>query len=537
VAAATARGVARTQWFAITLAVLLAAQVAVVNFWPAFASPNERSRVYQALAVVDRGGLDIGPEMARFGAMEDTARHGDRLYPNKAPGLLPLLLPGALVAHVLAGASALRELCLATVLGRLLAASLPALLTLLAMARVLTPHYPDGGPLTVVTYALASPALTASLLLFSHALAACLLLFAFLLLFTSASPRARDAFLAGLLLAWAAVSEYPAAVPGAVLAALAVPRLRLRGVSAMAAGGVLPLAALGVYDFACFGSPFTLSVAHQSHAAFAALAARGVFGISWPSAAAVWGLLVSPARGLLVWAPFVALAIPALLRSRSSEPWVGGRLPLLLGPAALLLAIAGYPNWHGGWFPGPRYLLPALPLLFLLAAPGAQWVLERAWGRVLVAVVVLAELLSIWLVSSTFPFPPEDFPLPAVTFALPLLHAGAHVPTLLPAAVALPFLAVLVLATAVLLLRLTRLRGSREIAAAAAAVALSWVLALQWPRPATFRASLEMAVVHDVYSAAGTGALEALAERFPGTQERAEIERWIARRDRSPGPR
>ena len=125
----------RGSWLHLTLGIVAVLQLVAVNFWPRFESPNERARAYQALAVVSRGSLEIGAEVERFGGMEDVAIAGGRLFPNKAPGTLPLVLPGALLAHRVAADDPEDELRLVLVLGRLLAASLPFAVCVLLLAR------------------------------------------------------------------------------------------------------------------------------------------------------------------------------------------------------------------------------------------------------------------------------------------------------------------------------------------------------------------------------------------------------------------
>ncbi len=97
------------------------------------------------------------------------------------------------------------------------------------------------------------------------------------------------------------------------------------------------------------------------------------------------GLLVSPGKGLLWMAPALLLAAPGARRLRAA----GGRgLPAILGLTALAVALPVVPlvGWHGAWTYGPRYVLPALPLLWILVAsglegrPGAGWLLGRRAG-------------------------------------------------------------------------------------------------------------------------------------------------------------
>ena len=522
-------------WLGGTLVTAVLLQLVVVNVWPRFGSPNERARAYQAIAVATRGTLEISPELDRFGAMEDVATFGGRRFPNKAPGLLPLVVPGALLAHRLARRPG-AELALTLVLGRLLAASLPFALTVLLLARATVPRYPRGGPLAVAAYALATPALAASLLLFSHALAACLLLAAFLLLFEPERPGWRAAALAGVLLAWAATCEYSAALPGGIVALAALPRLRMRGVLAMLAGGAVPTALLAAYNRACFGSPLSVSSAHETYGTFAGLAQEGFLGISLPTLSGLGGLLLSSTRGLFVWAPLAAFAIPAAFVRAQWPSSRGGRVALWAAPLALLLAMSGYPNWHGGWFPGPRYLLPALPFAFLLVACWAELVLADPRGRVLAGVAALWGAAAVWPCLASFPFPPEDVPLPTLTLAPGLLAEGIRVPSWLPGALALPVLAVLTVATCAVLLAVVTPSG-RWAERAAVVVALVALLgAARLVRyPATWQASLERAVIHDVYAGGSPGALEKLAPRADSLLRRRQVETWIARRGEPPG--
>jgi hypothetical protein len=525
-------GAAAGAWLRLTLALAAVVQLVVVNSWPAFPSPNERARAYQALAVAARGSLEIGPELARHGDMEDVAIAGGAAYPNKAPGMLPLLVPAALAARAAAGGAPDRELALTLVLGRLLAASLPFLLTVALLARRLGRRPSPGATLVVAAFALASPALPASLLLFSHALVALLLLAAFALLYAPAPPDARRAAAAGVLIGWAVTAEYPALVPGGVLVALALPRLRAVGTAALALGGAVPALALAAYNVACFGSPLALSSGREAHAAYVELAARGVFGVGVPALPALAGLLASPARGIVVWWPLVLLAA-AGVRRREAPSATDDRAPLILAPLALLVVMSGYPNWHGGWFPGPRYLLSVLPFAAILAARGADRLARKPAAAAAACAAALWGAAQVWPLLASFPFPPEDYPLPAITFALPLLRTGVLVPSWLPAAALAAGLAALAAVTVVLLCRTAGLRA-RGAAAALAAAAVAVAAATAVPPPRTWKARLELAVAHDVYAGAPrTGALEALAPACETPAQRARLAALIAERDRA----
>jgi len=99
----------------------------------------------------------------------------------------------------------------------------------------------------------------------------------------------------------------------------------------------------------------------------------------------LYGLLVSPERGLFLQAP-LAILLPAAWASviaAGAGVGAGGRMSLTarFAAAAFLLWTllhAAFWTWHGGWTPGPRFMLPILPLGFL-AMP--LWLSGwRQWG-------------------------------------------------------------------------------------------------------------------------------------------------------------
>lgn len=455
-------------------------------FWPSFVSPNEWPRVYQALAVVHRGSLAVNEEVQRWGACEDLSTAAGRLYPNKAPGLLPLLLPAAALAHVVAHGPG--ELRLAYLGGRILASGLPWLLTSLFLARELGRRWGEAGALVAGALAVATPWLASGALLYSHALAGACLLFggAFLL-----QEKPRPLFLAGVFLGWAAVSEYPTALVGGLWLAIAAWRRRYASWPAWL-GLALPLVLLAAYNWACFGNPLVLSSARELYPQFSALSGKGLFGIGWPRLRNFWLLLFSPERGLLFWAPFLLLGLlPPATGSASRGAWAGA--------VALVVVMAGYPNAHGGWFPGPRYLLSVFPLL----AVGAAGVLAPRWHirwlRWAAVGALVLGLPAAWLPLFAFPLSPPDFAIAPVTFHWPLLRAGSSMPTLLPGELGLLLVALLAGAAAGWLLFVPS--EPRFFAITLLFSVALWSLAGYLAPSPSFAQKLELAVVHDLYTA------------------------------------
>ena len=110
----------------------------------------------------------------------------------------------------------------------------------------------------------------------------------------------------------------------------------------------------------------------------------------------LYGLLLSPSRGLFVYAPYLLFAIAAFALAWRRPGLVASRLRgLSLAWLATLVLYATYAEWWGGRVFGPRFLDDLAPLLFaalawgigqgLLAARGwraAFWV-AGAWSLVL----------------------------------------------------------------------------------------------------------------------------------------------------------
>ncbi len=102
----------------------------------------------------------------------------------------------------------------------------------------------------------------------------------------------------------------------------------------------------------------------------------------------LYGLLLSPGKGLFLFAPPVLAALfgfRALLRARPGLAWAA-----LVHGGVTLLFYSRYTHWEGGYCFGPRYLLPSLPGLILPLAG----VLDRGGRRAaqLVAPLTLAGL-------------------------------------------------------------------------------------------------------------------------------------------------
>ena len=118
-------------------------------------------------------------------------------------------------------------------------------------------------------------------------------------------------------------------------------------------------------------------------------------GFSTPLGLGIFGLLLSPARGLFWFNPLTWLALPGWWLWRRRGPTAEAWLALALVAAQTVIFSAWW-SWAGGVSWGPRFLLPAVPFLTLAGLPALDrarthrlWA-ARLWVALVVVVVVAA---------------------------------------------------------------------------------------------------------------------------------------------------
>ena len=207
-----------------------------------------------------------------------------------------------------------------------------------------------------VVFALGTSVWSTSQALWQHPAAVLFLSLAVLFWLKADDGERHWAARAGLPLAMALVAR-PAdvALVGVLGLAFALrwpkelPRLLLWGLS--------PLLFVLAYQWRYFGSPF-------EHGFSGSL---GRFSEPWGEGQL--GLLVSPAKGLLVFTPVALVAAVGLVRAfRRGERSLSGALGLAV--LAHLLLMGRWTEWHGGECWGPRMMTDALPLIFLFLPEG-----------------------------------------------------------------------------------------------------------------------------------------------------------------------
>jgi hypothetical protein len=415
---------------------------------PGVRNPNTKSRMFLALSISESGSIVIGD----YGPLtEDRAERAGKYYSDKAPGMAFFALPAVIAARPLLAwrnsdvcsgpdcwfepngrtnpyYNALYYLATAWTSVAITAAAVVLFRSFVILL------YEDRGAATFAALALAfgTPLGAWATTFFEHAVAASWLLVG--LVAADRLGRQKSQSLrpgtAGVLVAapsgLAVVTSYLTAVPVLMLAAYALlgawhkPRHWIMAAALSGLGvGVLIGTSLLAYNWAAFGSPFSVGYRHVD--GFEGME-EGLLGISWPKLTALRGLTIEQYRGLLWVAPIAILyplGLVAMLRERRSRAL--GVLSAAVA-AYYLLVNSGYAYWEGGFALGPRHLIPVLP--FLMLAIASLWTESGAVLRSLMVVLGVAGAAVNLMAMATTVTPDSANPHPITEIIVPRFLAG-----------------------------------------------------------------------------------------------------------------
>jgi hypothetical protein len=352
----------------LVLALVAVAALSTVNL----AGPQDRTRYELTRHVVLHHTLEV--EQGLF----DRSVFDGRSYSDKAPGMSFLAVPAYQLERLVGLARAPRdwrsEGDLSLWLMRVLTSGILFLGATFVVARAAEGLVRGTGALTAAAFGAASLAAPLAPTFFEHDAAGAFVLGAFVL-----ASRRRFA-LAGLCAGLAVLFQYAALLAGLAVAVY-VARRGARRLGRFALGALPPAGALMAYNAAAFDSPFHLSYRYVANR-YAERQHSGFFGIGVPTLGGLRETLFGN-LGLLVVSPVTAAAGLGLWlmwrRGHRADAAVAGAAALVF-----LVVNAGYFLPYGGNSPGPRFLAPALPLLFL----GLPFALERfPWPTVALTAV------------------------------------------------------------------------------------------------------------------------------------------------------
>jgi hypothetical protein len=382
---------------------------------------NEYSRFDLVRALVDEGTTRIDTYQDNTG---DKAFYEGHWYSDKAPGSALLGVPVYALERLtgrLAGQATLED---ATAIQALafVENGIPTAILVALLVHLLAPLVGERWAFAVgIGYGLGSIAFPFATLFFGHAASTAALFAAFFVLHRWKSTRGRWApVIAGLLAGLAVLIEIPTVI-GVVVLGLYALWIDRRGAVAFVLGG-LPLAAVfAVYNWVSFGSPFNIGYMNLLPGSFASGMSEGILGVGLPKGETAGDLLFGT-RGLIRLAPWF-IAVPAglvALRDRR----VRAEVVVCAAIATLfLLYNAGYYLPFGGWTPGPRFLLPALPFAAVLVGLIPQRL------RLFAAVLIAASVAVMFVATITMPNAPERFDDPMFELWLPRLRSGQFAET------------------------------------------------------------------------------------------------------------
>lgn len=107
----------------------------------------------------------------------------------------------------------------------------------------------------------------------------------------------------------------------------------------------------------------------------------------------IGGLLFSPGKSVLIYAPPLLLSAVLWPRFRRTYPALGEFLLIAWGSA--LAFYGAWWAWHGGWCWGPRFLVPLLPLSCLPLITLPERIGWRALAGVLISLGIAVQVLGI----------------------------------------------------------------------------------------------------------------------------------------------
>lgn len=209
--------------------------------------------------------------------------------------------------------------------------------------------------------------------LWQHGTGELLIALALLLAVAPASP-VRTALLGAVCVFMAANRPPDALVAGAIV--LFIIWSRRRNALWLLAGAAVPLAALLYYNLNFIGhiaGGYAVGKAPN----------KPFFQLDWSG---VPGLLVSPARGLLVFSPFFVF-IPVGLIQRLRSPSSKGLAVALSFAVAVQFLLYSQADWRAGVSWGPRWLTDLLPILVWMLAPVPLVLRPLARGLLILAMV------------------------------------------------------------------------------------------------------------------------------------------------------
>jgi hypothetical protein len=362
-----------------------------------------RAIVEQRTLILDSYAYNTGDLSCRgpLGRCEQAqTKAGEHYYCDKAPGASLLAIPAYAVAYAMFGTDrpSQRYLAMSAWGVTIVAVGVPsaiAVVTLYLMLEAFTGLEPVRIALALA-YGLATLAFPYSTMFYGHQLTAALLVIGFTLLvwakhLTAHSPGTSLLVAVGFVLGYAVMVEYPSAMALIPLLGYAATFVRpWRRLGWLVAGGIVTAIPLAAYHWLVFGGPITVPYEFSIN----------FMGLGRPSPEVLKAILVSEYRGLFYSAPWLLLSIPGAIALLGRRGRRTAALVCVVISTLFVWLNGSLVDWEGGWAMGPRYLIPTILFLAVLAVGVVPRSCPRSSGSRAAAIVGVAFALALVVTSA-----------------------------------------------------------------------------------------------------------------------------------------
>jgi len=362
---------------------------------------NPNSRLDTIRAVVETGSLNIAPYCGNTG--DYSSKDGVRYYSNKPPGFALLGVPVYAVLYHTEKALGIdpqqRHVVHANtqVLNLFLVGLPSACMALLAYQLARRENFDEPDALLVAAaLGFGTMILPNAGALGVHSLVASAIFAAWFVL-SEPQPKPRAPILAGLFLGTAAACDYTIAPVVLLFLAWVWNSRGLRSTIAFLLAPAAWVLVLLICNKLSFDQFLVTNNTYQKAEFATAHLFLGMF--DWPQWNRIYWLTLHPLRGLLYNSPVLILGVAGLVLLR---PIKSLGFASLIPPAVIayfFLVNLCFNGWTGGWGFGPRYLLPAVPFLFIYALPVFRRFPKIAWpiaGLSMALLFCVASVALMW---------------------------------------------------------------------------------------------------------------------------------------------
>lgn len=380
---------------------------------------NTTSRVLPLAAYLDQGNFQIDNYQQLTGDKSYVAPH---YYTDKAPLPMFVALPFAVLlkaAGVLSPSDGSYYTPSLYALGGFLCGSLVfAFIVFLSLKMLIQNNGPNARPKHPVVWAMlpfyASFIFIYSGTFFGHLFAGGLLLISYICL------GKRNYLLSGLFVGLGFISDYPIALFGCIWGLQILAQKQWKPLFKFALGAVPSIGFILNYNYYFTGNAFTMlyKFVSQDYAFM-----KEGYGFALPKPEALWGLLISPYRGVLFYAPILGLFAYLAIRKCSSMSFTTLITNnLLLGSILYVLFISSYQMWWGGWCWGPRHLT-AVSILWLYVGI-SEVGKNKQWHKLAYCLLAIGFIVNVLAKVTIVYSAPSDIKFPLLETVMPNLLNG-----------------------------------------------------------------------------------------------------------------